>query len=102
MIALGDFNMPKPWRDGGNIVYDALTSAGLVTPPHSSEIGSAIASENQYDQVALFPAAAKSWLVDIAVFDHDTVVFRELRERKGKGCSRGIRYSICRIIGRCG
>ena len=49
MIALGDFNMPKPWRDGGNIVYDALTSAGLVTPPHSSEIGSAIASDNQYD-----------------------------------------------------
>src|ERR1043166_7283603 len=34
VITLGDLNMPKPRRDGGNVVYDALTSAGLVTPPH--------------------------------------------------------------------
>ena len=93
VIALGDFNMPKPARDGGNIVYDALTSAGLVTPAHSSEIGSAIATDNHYDQVALFPAAAKSWLVDIGVFDYDTVVFRDLRERKGKAVFEGyLRY----------
>ena len=89
MIALGDLNMPKPRRDGGNIVYDALTSSGLVTPPHSSEIGSAIASDNQYDQVALFPAEAKGWLVDVGVFDYDTVVFRELRTRKGTAVFEG-------------
>src|ERR1041385_5291422 len=113
VIALGDFNMPKPRRDGGNIVYDALTSAGLVTPPHSSEIGSAIASDNQYDQVALFPAAAKGWLVDVGVFDYDTVVFRELRARRGRawgrwggggggGFSKGISGTTCRIIGDVG
>jgi endonuclease/exonuclease/phosphatase family metal-dependent hydrolase len=93
VIALGDFNMPKPRRDGGNVVYDALTSAGLVTPPHSTQIGSAIASDNQYDQIALFPAAAKSWLLDIGVFDYDAVIFRELWASKGKAVFDGyLRY----------
>jgi len=95
VIALGDFNMPKPTRDGGNVVYDALTSEGLVTPPHSTEIGSAIASDNQYDQVALFPAGAKGWLVDVGVFDYDAVVFRELFERKGRAVFEGyLRYYL--------
>lgn len=70
VTALGDFNMPKPKKQGGNIVYDALTRAGLVTPPHSTEIGSSIASDNQYDQIALFPETTKKWLVDIGVFDY--------------------------------
>ncbi|MEZ4378839.1 MAG: hypothetical protein R3B35_11220, partial [Gemmatimonadales bacterium] len=43
LIALGDFNMPKARRDGGNVVYDALTSRGLVTPGHSTVVGSSIA-----------------------------------------------------------
>jgi len=61
--------MPKPRRDGGNIVivYDALTSVGLVTPTHSSHIGSSIASDNQYDQIAIFPETAKAWLLDLGV-----------------------------------
>lgn len=71
LIALGDFNMPKPRRDGGNVVYDALTSRGLVTPGHSTVVGSSIASDNQYDQVAMFPKTTKAWLVNIGVFDFD-------------------------------
>ena len=93
MIAPADFNMPKPSRDGGNSLEVAVTSAGLVTPPHSPEIGSAIAWDNQYDQVALFPAAAKGWLVDVGVFDYDTVVFRDLRARRGRAVFQGyLRY----------
>ncbi|MGE3495029.1 MAG: endonuclease/exonuclease/phosphatase family protein [Gemmatimonadales bacterium] len=78
LIALGDFNMPKARRDGGNVVYDALTSRGLVTPGHSTVVGSSIASDNQYDQVAMFPKTTKAWLVDIGVFDFDAVVFKDL------------------------
>ncbi|MGE3600909.1 MAG: hypothetical protein AB7N70_35785 [Dehalococcoidia bacterium] len=78
LIALGDFNMPKARRDGGNVVYDALTSRGLVTPGHSTVVGSSIASDNQYDQVAMFPKTTKAWLVDIGVFDFDAVVFQGL------------------------
>ncbi len=84
LIALGDFNMPKPRRDGGNIVYDALTSRGLVTPPHSTVVGSSIASDNRYDQVAMFPETTRKWLVNVGVFDFDAVVFRDLWERKGQ------------------
>jgi endonuclease/exonuclease/phosphatase family metal-dependent hydrolase len=101
VIALGDFNMPKPRRDGGNCLEDAATSAGLVTPRHSLAIGSGVGSDNRYDQVALFPPAAKAWLVNVGLFDYDTVVFRDPRERRGRRCSRGISGAICRIIGRC-
>jgi len=68
----------------GNIVYDALTSRGLVTPPHSTVVGSSIASDNRNDQVAMFPETSRKWLVNIGVFDFDAVVFRDLWERKGQ------------------
>jgi hypothetical protein len=81
LIALGDFNMPKARRDGGNVVYDALTSRGLVLPLHSGLVGSSIASDNFYDQVALFPTTTKKWFVQMGVFDFDAVVFPELWAR---------------------
>jgi hypothetical protein len=103
LIAIGDFNMPKgrrvgdttapaPQRGGGdsspasapelyNPVYDALTSRGLVVPLHSGLVGSSIASDNFYDQVALFPTTTKKWFVQMGVFDFDTVVFPELWAR---------------------
>jgi endonuclease/exonuclease/phosphatase family metal-dependent hydrolase len=93
VVAVGDFNMPKPARDGGNIVYDALTQEGLVTPPHSSTIGSAIASDNHYDQVALFPGTTKNCLTQVGVFDYDKVVFPELWMGRGKAVFDGyLRY----------
>jgi hypothetical protein len=99
LIAIADFNMPKgrrarpaPRSGGGdsspasapelyNPVYDALTSRGLVLPMHSGLVGSSIASDNFYDQVALFPATTKKWFVQMGVFDFDTVVFPELWAR---------------------
>jgi endonuclease/exonuclease/phosphatase family metal-dependent hydrolase len=92
VVALGDFNMPKPSRDGGNIVYDALTQQGLITPAQSTSIGSAIASDNHYDQVALFPGTTQNFSTEIGVFDYDTVVFPNL----WKGRSRAAFYSYLR------
>lgn len=87
--------MPKAKRDGGNIVYDALTSRGLVTPKHATTIGSSIASDNCYDQVAMFPKTTRSWLVDVGVFDFDAVVFRELWERGDQKAFNGyVRYYL--------
>ena len=81
VVALGDFNMPKPTKEGGNIVYDALTSRGLVYPEDSAEIGSAIASDNHYDQVAIFPSTSKNCFVDMGIYDYDEVIFAELWDR---------------------
>lgn len=64
-----------------NPVYDALTSRGLVVPMHSGLVGSSIASDNFYDQVALFPATSKKWFVQMGVFDFDKVVFPDLWAR---------------------
>lgn len=88
VVALGDFNMPKPDKHGGNVVYDALTSRGLVTPEHSAEIGSSIASDNHYDQVAIFPETSKNCFVDMGVYDYDTVIFRELWNRGTSAADR--------------
>ena len=78
VVAIGDFNMPKPKKDGGSVVYDALTSQGLVVPAHTSEIGSSIATDNHYDQVAYFPSTSKNCVVDWGVFDYDKVAFSGL------------------------
>jgi hypothetical protein len=81
LIAIGDFNMPKPKRDGGNVVYDAITSRGLVLPGHSGLIGSSVATDNRYDQVAMFPSTVLGRSVEVGVFDFDAVVFKELWDR---------------------
>jgi endonuclease/exonuclease/phosphatase family metal-dependent hydrolase len=95
LIALGDFNMPKPRRDGNNAVLAALASGGLVIRPHSSEIGSSIASDNHYDQVAMLPATTREWLVQVGVFDYDTVVFPDLWKSRGDAVFKGyLRYYL--------
>ena len=60
LMVLGDFNMPKSRRDSSNVVQEALVSRGLRTPEHSTMIGSSIATDNQYDQVALMPGSSGS------------------------------------------
>lgn len=95
VVALGDFNMPKPDAAGTNIVFDALTNRGLVTPEHSSTIGSSIATDNHYDQVAFFPETSKNCFVDVGVFDYDAVIFRDLYESKGEATFLGyLRYYL--------
>ncbi len=71
----------------GNIVYDALTSRGLVTPPHSTVVGSSIASDDRYHQVAMFPETTRKWLVNIGVFDFDAVVSGTCGSGRDSRCS---------------
>ena len=76
VLALGDFNMPR--GEPGNLVYGAATKAGLKRPAHSSQVPTAIASDNQYDQILYFPEQTEPKLKAMGVFDYDTAVFSSL------------------------
>ena len=77
IIALGDFNLPK--TEPGDPIYDALTSRGLHLPQHTSEVGSSIASDNHYDQVAFFPGpTSQDFTGSTGIFDFDGAVFSQL------------------------
>jgi endonuclease/exonuclease/phosphatase family metal-dependent hydrolase len=79
IIPLGDFNLPKV--DEKDPIYRALIARGLVVPPHTSQIGSAIASDNHYDQIAFFPGdTADHFTGEMNVFDFDGALFRDLWE----------------------
>jgi hypothetical protein len=39
-------------------IIGALTSKGLELPAHASEVGSNLASDKHYDQIAFFPGPA--------------------------------------------
>jgi endonuclease/exonuclease/phosphatase family metal-dependent hydrolase len=77
MIPLGDFNLPQ--AEPGDPIYAALTKLGLQVPPHSSQIGSAIASDSHYDQIAFFPGDTQQHFTGaMNVFDWDGALFADL------------------------
>jgi endonuclease/exonuclease/phosphatase family metal-dependent hydrolase len=77
VIPLGDFNLPKARI--GDRVFDTLVSLGLQLPPHTSQIGSAIASDSHYDQIAFFPGGAQTRFTgECNVFDFDGALFQDL------------------------
>jgi len=81
MIPLGDFNLPKAEASDGT--YRALTSRGLVLPPHTSQIGSSIAADNHYDQIVFFPGSTQNRFTGATnVFDFDGALFRDLYETR--------------------
>lgn len=81
IIALGDFNLPK--AKPGDPIFDALTARGLHLPQHSTEIGSSIATDSHYDQIAFFPGESMSDFTGRSgVFDFDGAIFRELWETR--------------------
>lgn len=82
IIALGDLNLPKV--EPGDPIYEALISRGLHIPDHSTEIGSSIASDNHYDQLAFFPGDTSDDFVQAGVFDFDSCLFRHLWETRSK------------------
>ena len=83
IVPLGDFNLPK--SKPGDQIFDALISLGLEVPPHTSQIGSAIASDSYYDQIAFFPGTTKTRFTGASnVFDFDGALFQALwQERPG-------------------
>ena len=82
IVVLGDFNMPKAVP--GDPIFEALTRKGLEVPAHSSEIGSSIASDNHYDQIAFFPGKTKDCFTGMGVFDYDGVIFPDLWQGRGR------------------
>jgi endonuclease/exonuclease/phosphatase family metal-dependent hydrolase len=94
VVPLGDFNLPR--AAPGDRIFDALVSLGLQTPPHSSQIASAIASDNQFDQVAFFPGpTAQRFTGQCNVFDFDGALFQDLwAARPGSPFLSYVRYHI--------
>lgn len=83
VLPLGDFNLPK--AAPGDAVYEALTKRGLAIPPHSSQIASAIASDNQYDQIAFFPGdTMQRFTGEMSVFDFDGALFSDLHANRSR------------------
>jgi endonuclease/exonuclease/phosphatase family metal-dependent hydrolase len=77
IIALGDFNLPK--TQAGDPIYTALTKRGLELPQHSSEVGSSIASDNHYDQLAFYTDETQAdFTGKTGIFDYDGALFRKL------------------------
>ena len=94
IVPLGDFNLPKP--SPGDRIYEALVSLGLEVPPHTSQIGSAIASDSYYDQIAFFPGPTRGRFTGATnVFDFDGALFADLwKQRPGKPYWSYARYHI--------
>jgi endonuclease/exonuclease/phosphatase family metal-dependent hydrolase len=94
IVPLGDFNLPR--ADPGDRIYKALVSRGLHVPPHSSQIGSAIASDSYYDQIAFFPGATNDRFTGASnVFDFDGALFADLwQQRPGSPFLSYARYHI--------
>ena len=95
IVALGDFNMPK--KDPADPIYKALTSRGLELPDHTSEVGSNLASDKHYDQIAFFPGQTKNCFRQMGVFDFDMAVFRSLWDdpkRSEADYRRYVRYYL--------
>jgi endonuclease/exonuclease/phosphatase family metal-dependent hydrolase len=94
VIALGDFNMPK--AEKGDPIYKALVKRGLRLPEHTSQIGSNIANDKDYDQIAFFPGRTKKKFTGKTnIFDFDGALFASLYKKRTKAQFRSyVRYYI--------
>jgi endonuclease/exonuclease/phosphatase family metal-dependent hydrolase len=92
VVPLGDFNLPK--SQPGDRIFDALVSLGLQLPPHTSQVGSAIASDSYYDQIAFFPGGAQSRFTGACnVFDFDGALFQDLWNDPNRTQKQFLEYS---------
>lgn len=94
ILPLGDFNLPK--TEPGDPIYNALTRRGLHLPEHSTKIGSSIAADEHYDQIAFFPGDTKDdYTGRSGVIDFDGAVFRDLwQARPAKDFRAYVRYYL--------
>jgi endonuclease/exonuclease/phosphatase family metal-dependent hydrolase len=94
ILPLGDFNLPK--MEKGDRIFDTLCTFGLEVPPHTSQIGSAIASDSYYDQIGFFPGPTRERFTGATnVFDFDGCLFADLwKQRPEKPYWSYARYHI--------
>ncbi len=77
VVPLGDFNLPK--QETGDPIFDALCARASTCRRTRSQIGSAIASDSYYDQIAFFPGATQDRFTGASnVFDFDGALFQDL------------------------
>jgi endonuclease/exonuclease/phosphatase family metal-dependent hydrolase len=95
ILALGDFNTPsEDDLDLAEAMLAELRRHGLWTPRYrradgeeavlETQLGSAVRSENHYDQLLFFPEHTESDIVSRGVFDFDANVFHDLWEARGR------------------
>lgn len=94
IMAMGDFNTPS--EDDSELAEQMLGDLrrrGLHTPTYRRDgdetmletvLGTAVRSENHYDQLLFFPPHTGADLVATGVFDFDAVVFHDLWESNGE------------------
>ncbi len=74
ILIYGDFNLNKP--DESDKVFKALKKKGLILPKHSTSMGSNLASDQHYDQVAFHTGGIKdAYTGRSGVFDFDREPF---------------------------
>lgn len=74
ILVMGDFNLPV--RDISSNVYKALKAKGLQLPKHSTSMGSNLAGDKHYDQVAFHAGGLKQiYTGKSGVFDFDHTPF---------------------------
>lgn len=92
IVLLGDFNMPG--LGPGDELYELLSGHGLTVPKYNTElVGSNLAGDKHYDEVAFFPSRTGEDFTDrIGVFDFDKVLFPDLYQENETGFYQYIRY----------
>jgi len=74
ILVMGDMNLPK--SDASSNVYKALKKKGLQLPEHSTSIGSNLAGDKAYDQVAFHAGGMQqAYTGKSGVFDFDREPF---------------------------
>jgi endonuclease/exonuclease/phosphatase family metal-dependent hydrolase len=85
IFAMGDFNTPSASDSAlAATMLAELEAKGLKPPAHETQLGTAVRSENHYDQMLFFPNNSEADLTDQGVFDYDTVVFHDLWESRSE------------------
>jgi hypothetical protein len=95
IVAVGDFNTPsEDDMATAAAMLKELRRHGLHTPRWTrpdgvndvltTQLGSAVRSENHYDQLLFFPQDTESDLVAFGVFDFDATIFADLWEARGR------------------
>lgn len=94
ILVLGDLNLPI--RDNSSNVYKALKAKRLILPQHSTSMGSNLAGDKDYDQVAFHAGgmqAAYRGHSGVFDFDHDPF-FIDAWNRGADYFNRAVKYHI--------
>jgi hypothetical protein len=91
---MGDLNLPI--RDNSSPVYQALKAKRPILPRHSTTMGSNLARDKDYDQVAFQAGAMKeAYQSNSGVFDFDRdSIFRAAWDVMSDYFNKSVKYHI--------